>query len=171
MRWRNEQFGQGQRALADYDAAIRLQADNADAHMNRGLILLDANKLDPALAAFNRVLAIRPGDTDALANRGITYAWKNDRGRAEQDFAAVQKTDPANPVALRGEALLAMDFGDIDPALDRLTAALKVDPKDRWSLGMRAKVYRQLGEPGKSEADIKALRRLNAGITAPDGAN
>jgi tetratricopeptide (TPR) repeat protein len=162
-----EKFGAHRRAVSDYDAAIRLQDDNADAHLNRGLILLNANKLDQAIADFTRVLELRPNDTDALANRGIAYAWKNDKARAERDFAIVRKADPSNPVRLRGEALLARDFGDIDLALERLNAALALDPDDKWSLGMRAGVYRQFGEYGKSKQDLDKLQRLSGRAPTP----
>jgi tetratricopeptide (TPR) repeat protein len=162
-----EQFKDYRRAVHDYDAAIRLQDDNADAHLNRGLILLDVNKLNQAIADFTRVLELRPNDTDALANRGIAYAWKNDKARAERDFAIVRKADPSNPVPLRGEALLARDFGDIDLALKRLNAALALNPDDKWSLGMRAGVYRQFGEYGKAKQDLDKLQRLSGRVPTP----
>ncbi len=156
----NQQFGYIQPAITDYTAAIRLKSDNADAYLNRGLIFLDTNKLDQALDDFTHVLGFRPKDAVALANRGITYAWKGDTVRAQQDFAIVRAADPSSPVLLRGEALLSMNTGDIDAAVKYLSAALKVDPNDRWSLSMRAKVYRELGDPAKSQADIERLQRL-----------
>lgn len=162
-----ENFGDYRRAVSDYDEAIRLQDDNADAHLNRGVILLNANKLDQAIVDFTRVLELRPNDTDALANRGIAYAWKNDKAQAERDFAIVRKADPSNPVPLRGEALLARDVGDIDLALERLNAAIALNPNDKWSLGMRAGVYRQFGEYGKSKLDLDKLQRLTGKAPTP----
>jgi tetratricopeptide (TPR) repeat protein len=162
-----ENLGDYRRAVSDYDEAIRLQDGNADAHLNRGIILLNANKLDQSVADFTRVIELHPNDTEALANRGIAYAWKNDKARAERDFAIVRKADPLNPVPLRGEALLARDVGDIDLALERLNAALVLNPDDKWSLGMRAGVYRQFGEYGKSKQDLDKLQRLSGKVPTP----
>lgn len=163
-----EQLGNYGRAVSDYGNATRLQKDNADAFLNRGIILLNMNKLDASIADFSRVLELRPNDTVALANRGIAYAWKDDPVRARDDFDLVRKADPSNIVLLRGEALLAMNVGDIDVALQRLTAALALDPNDRWSLVMRAKVYRQSGKYDKSRADLEKTAAVDRPGHTPD---
>jgi Flp pilus assembly protein TadD len=157
----DEQLGDRSRAVIDYGDAIRAQADNADAYFKRGLIFLDTGRFDQAVADFTRVHELRPKDPWALADRGIGYAWKRDSQRAEQDFAVVRASDPSNPVLLRGEALLAMNAGDMATAIDRLTAALKLDPNDAWSLGMRARAYRQLGNYEKSQTDEIKLEQLS----------
>jgi tetratricopeptide (TPR) repeat protein len=156
----DEQFGDRSRAIADYGDAIRTQADNADAYLRRGLIFLDTGRFDQAVADFTRVHELRPKDPWALADRGISYAWKRDAQRAEQDFAAVRANDPSNAAVLRGEAVLALNAGDMATAIDRLTTALKRDPDDAWSLFMRARAYRQIGDIEKSRADEKQLERL-----------
>ena len=156
----DEQFGDRRAAFADYGAAIRLQADNADAYLNRALLSLDDNRLDQAISDLTRVLELRPKDVAASANRGLAYAWKDDPDKAKQGFAVARAADPSNPVLLRGEALLADDAGDLDTALKRLDDQLTRDPNDMWSLNMRAKVFRQLGDTNKAQADLDRLRQL-----------
>jgi tetratricopeptide (TPR) repeat protein len=156
-----ERLGDRASAVADYSAAVRVAADNADAYLNRGLIFLDNGKFDQAVADFTRASELKPNDPVPVANRGIAYAWMRDQDRAERDFVAVRALDPSNPVVLRGEALLSMNRGDINAAVDHLSAALNQDPGDSWSLAMRAKAYRQLGEYEKMRADASALQRLS----------
>lgn len=156
----DEQLGDRSRAVIDYGDAIRADADNADAYFKRGLIFLDTGRFDQAVADFTRVHALRPKDRWALADRGISYALKRDAGKAEQDFAAVRASDPSNPVLPRGEAVLALNAGDPATAIDRLTTALNNDPDDAWSLAMRARAYRQIGDREKSRADEEHLERL-----------
>ena len=148
------------RALADYDEAIRLRPNDPDAYLDRGLIFLDTAKFDEAVADFTRAHELDEDDIWPLANRGITHAWKKDRVRAEQDFQAVRAIDPSNPVLLRGEALLALDAGDPDIAVKRLSESLKRDPDSIWALRMRSEVYLQLGETEKSWADSDRADQL-----------
>lgn len=157
------------RALAEYGEAIRLDGDNADAYVSRGAIFLNSGKLDQAIADFTRARALIPRDPWPPANRGLAYAWKKDRARAEQDFAAARALDPANPILLHGEALLGMQAGDMPTAIDRLTAALKQDPKDKWALAQRATAYRRAGEIGKAQADLDSLQRLMNDAQASPG--
>ena len=156
----DEQLGDRPRAISDYGEAIRLQPDDSDAYFNRGLILLDTGEFDQAIADFTRVHALRPNNAWALADRGISYAWKRDSVQAEQDFAAVRKIDPSNVVLLRGEALLSLNAGNLPAAIASLTAALKRDPNDKWSLRMRAEAYREDGDLEKARADASHLAEL-----------
>jgi len=156
----DESLGERARAIIDYSEAIRLQSDNADAYFNRGMIFLDTGKFDQAVADFSRVHEIRPNDLRALANRGISHAWKRDAIKAAQDFAAVRARDPSNPVLLRGEALLSMNADNMQAAIASLTAALKLDPDDKWSLRMRAQAYRQNGDFEKARADASRLEHI-----------
>ncbi len=86
-----------------------------------------------------------------------------DRARAEADFAAVRKIAPSNVVLLHGEALLAMNAGEWDLAVVRLTEALRIDPKDAWSLRKRADAYWAMGERDKARDDDDRLWQLGKG--------
>jgi tetratricopeptide (TPR) repeat protein len=154
------ELGDRRSAIADFTAAIRIQPNNADAYLERGVIFLDAFKLDEAVADFTKAHEFKPDDPWSLANRGIAYVWKKDENHAQEDFKAVRAIDPSNQVLLRGEALIAMNASDYKAAVDRLSEALKHDPRDTWSLRMRARAYEQLGEQEKYEADTDRLWRL-----------
>lgn len=156
----HQELGDIGRATADYSASIRLRPDDKDGYIQRGLIYLDTGKLDAAVADFTQAHRLRPHDPWPLANRGLAYVWKKDRARAERDFAAVRAIDATNPVLLRGEALMAMQSGKYQLAVQRLTAALNRDPKDEWSLRLRADAYRRLGEEEKHLADLDRLWEL-----------
>jgi Flp pilus assembly protein TadD len=157
----DEQIGDRPRAIAEYTGAIRTQPDNADAYLRRGVLFLDAGRFDQAVTDFTRVHELRPKDPWSLANRGISYAWLHASEKAERDFAAVRAIDPANPVLLRGEALLDINAGNLKAAIGNLTAALKIDPRDAWSLRMRAQVFKQLGNYENFRADEQQLNRMS----------
>ncbi|MES2753330.1 MAG: tetratricopeptide repeat protein [Pseudomonadota bacterium] len=127
-------------------------------YIGRGTIYTDVGRFDNAVADFTLAHNIAPHDLIPLADRSVAYAWLNDRTRAESDFAAVRAKDPSNPVVVRAEAILKMNSGDRRGAIERLTAALRIDSKDGWSLNKRAENYRALGENEKARKDMQALR-------------
>src|SRR5664279_3762659 len=59
-------------ALASFDRAIALDASDADAWLNRGLVLQDMHRLDDALRSHERATSLRPGDAQAWVRRAGT---------------------------------------------------------------------------------------------------
>ena len=155
------ELGDIPRAFSDFTEAIRIRPDDADAYVERGLIFLEAGRLDEALADFTWSHDLDRNDPWPIANRGLTYAWKKDRERAEKDFAAVRVLDPANPVMLRGEAVIRMNSGDLPGAVDRLTASMGRDPDNLWALRTRSELYYELGEFEKSRQDDSRWLQLS----------
>ena len=147
-------------AVVNYTAAIRIEADNADAYLQRGLIFLDIGQLDKSIADFTRAHQLKPTNPIPIANRGISYAWMRDQSRAKNDFAAVKAIDPTNSIMLRGEALLHFNAGNMQGAVDKLTASLKSEPGNRWALRLRADAYSQLGNDDAAFEDKDELWRL-----------
>jgi Flp pilus assembly protein TadD len=154
-----------QEALSACNELVRLRPKESEAYLSRGLVYLDGMNLGPAVADFTRAHELDPGSPWPLANRGISYAWKSDRQRAEEDFEAVRKLDPRNPVLLHGEAVLDMESGDLEDEIRQLNAGLARNPADAWSLQMRADAYQQRGDFAQARADRNALAQLrNAAV-------
>lgn len=138
----NNRSVMGQRTAAELDSAIALDLfseqlrqtpDDYESRFQRGVLLLNAGRIEESIADFDAVVKVRTGDRWAHANRGIAYAWLKDTVQAEKDFAIVTAVDPANPVMLRGRALLAVQGGDPAGARILLGQALQRDPDDIWS--------------------------------------
>lgn len=151
-----------QEALTACNDWITMRPKESEAYLSRGLIYLNNWKLDPAVADFSRAHELNPRSPWPLANRGISYAWKSDRQRAESDFEAVRKLDPANSVLLHGEAVLDMESGDLEDEIRQLNAGLARNPNDAWSLQMRSDAYQQRGDFEQARADRNALAHLRS---------
>lgn len=152
--------GDYKEAIADYSRSIELRPENTDAYVNRGAIYLDTGRFKKAIADATKAHERDPQNPDPLAIRGMAHAWRFDVQLARADFASLRAIDPRNPVLMRGNALLKMNAGDLSGAIKQLTAALQRDPKDAWSLRMRADAYRQLGDAKKSRVDASRLALL-----------
>ena len=64
------------KALADANEAIRLDAKDATALAVRGLIYYEQNDLDQAIADFNAALKLDPESVEALRGRAKAYATR-----------------------------------------------------------------------------------------------
>jgi tetratricopeptide (TPR) repeat protein len=73
-------------AIADYDASIKLQPNNALAFNNRANAVRDKGDLDRAIADYTEALRIDPGYTAAYVNRGMVHERKGDVARARADY-------------------------------------------------------------------------------------
>ena len=56
--------------------------------------------------------------------------------------------------------MLDMEAGDLEGAIRGLNAQLARDPKDAFSLRLRADAYQQMGEFGKAQVDRDRLDEL-----------
>ncbi len=111
------------RAIADYDAAIRANRRYLNALYNRGRAWLDRGEKDRAIADYDAALRVNPAHAAALGNRGRAWQLKGDTARALADYEAALSIDPKATDALfnRGVSrfLLGQD-GQADEDLSRL---------------------------------------------------
>jgi tetratricopeptide (TPR) repeat protein len=95
-------LGETEAALAAYEKALSLDAQNADAAYNAGLILFEANRIDEALSRFEQGLAQKPADPDLLdmAARCYLHRQQFDRALVLLERARAATTDPAKSALL-----------------------------------------------------------------------
>ena len=77
-------MGQYDRAIQDYDQAIRLNPNWAEAFNNRGRAYSDKGQHDRAIQDLDQAIRLNPNFAEAFYNRGHAYADK-----------AVQRWQPA----------------------------------------------------------------------------
>ena len=71
------------RALADYDGAIRAMPDFALAFASRGFVYLFARpQLDRAIADFSEAIRLDPASSNVFYYRGVAWSGKGDRALA-----------------------------------------------------------------------------------------
>jgi tetratricopeptide (TPR) repeat protein len=99
-------FKQYQRAIEDYNEAIRLKPDYANAYLNRGRTYANLNQYQRAIQDYDEAIRLKPDYADAYCNRGIAYANLNQYQRVIEDYSEVirLKPDYADAYLLRGNA-------------------------------------------------------------------
>src|SRR5207249_2230620 len=83
------------RAIEDYDQAIRLDPKHAIAYNDRGNVYSGKGEVDRAIQDYDQAIRLDPRDASALNNRGLAYSRKSQPARAIQDFDQAIRLDPA----------------------------------------------------------------------------
>src|SRR3989304_4310643 len=86
--------GDNDRAIQDFNEAIRLHPNLAAAYNNRGNAYADKGDHDRAIQDFNEAIRLNPNLAAAYNNRGNAYADKGDHDRAIQDFNEAIRLNP-----------------------------------------------------------------------------
>src|SRR6266480_2481731 len=98
--------GDYDRAIQDYDQAIRLKPDYFQAFNSRGVAYREKGDYDRAIQDYDQVIRLKPDHFRAFNNRGNAYEHKADYDRAIQDYdqAIRLKPDYATAFYNRGYA-------------------------------------------------------------------
>ncbi len=120
--------GEIDKALRDYEQAIRLNPRNAGAYTNRGVVLAQKGDHDDAIKDFNAALQLEPTLFKAIYNRGLSYRDLGDPENAERDFDATIKLSPNFALVHVNRAALYAQQKKFAQAAADYKAAQKLDP-------------------------------------------
>ena len=149
------------KALADYDAAIRLDPKYAVAYANRGAAYKEKGDLDRAIADYDAAIRLDPKLAVAYNNRGFAYDKKGDLDRVIADYDAAIRLDPKYAVAYANRGAAYEEKGDLDRAIADYDAAIRLDPKLAVAYHNRGFVWHRKQDYDKALADYDAAIRLD----------
>jgi tetratricopeptide (TPR) repeat protein len=146
------------KAIRDFDEAIRIDPKFARAFYNRGLALYFKKEYDKAIRDFDEAIRIDPKYANALINRGLALSNKKEYGKAIKDYDEAIRLDPKDAVALynRGNTWLAKK--EYDKAIKDYDEAIRLDPKS--AIALRSKAYLLATSPIDSQRDGKKALEL-----------
>ena len=90
-------LGNHKGAIKDYDKALELNPDYANAYYNRGVAKGKLGDYKGAIEDFDKAIALNPNYADAYYNRGLARRDLGDHKGAEEDFAKAAELRNANP--------------------------------------------------------------------------
>ena len=82
-------------ALADCDAALKIQPDSANILDSRGFVLLRLGRYQEAADSYDRAYALRPRVPESLYGRGLAKRHLGKSADGDADLAAAKAIDPA----------------------------------------------------------------------------
>jgi tetratricopeptide (TPR) repeat protein len=86
--------GDHEKAIADYDSAIKLKPDYADGYLNRGMAKESTKDYDGAIADYSEVVKLDPSYAKAFYARARAYEAKGDLQQALAGYQEAAKLVP-----------------------------------------------------------------------------
>jgi tetratricopeptide (TPR) repeat protein len=157
-------LGQAERAIQDYDQAIRIDPRFAIAYRNRGLSYAGLGQFALAIQDYDQAIGIDSSYTLAYLNRGAAYSALGERDRAAQDYGQAVRLDPNNADGYNGRCYAFAVIGRAADGLADCDRSLQLRPNDANTLDSRAYAYLRLGRLNES------LRDYDAAIAAGNSA-
>ena len=155
FKWGHDKFRQGdlRGAIADFDRAIELKPDYAEACFSRGVAKFVQRDYRGAIADYGRVIELKPDYVVAYYNRGGAKSALGDEWGAREDYDRAIELDPDNTVAytLRGGAKSAL--GDHDGAIADCDRAIELTPDYAYAYISRGDAKSELGDYDGAIAD------------------
>lgn len=111
------QAGEFDRAIADFNAAIRLDPNHANSYSNRGNSYRLKGDYSRAMRNYRQAVRLDPRHTEAYHNFGLLYHALADYKRAITSYSRAIEIEPALAKLYNSRGMAYSDQGDRDRAL------------------------------------------------------
>jgi len=157
--------GDHDRAIADFDASLRLAPRNVDALYSRGAARSNKGDHDRALADYNAAIGLNPKDPAAYGGRAHEWTAKGDYEKAIADYDTAIRLDPKASVTLLARGRVRLYTGDHARAVSDLEQSLKLDYNEYTALWLY--LARKRGGASDAEERLDTETRASRGSSWP----
>ena len=155
------EMGNYERAITDYDEAIRRNPENASAYYFRGNTYAEMGDYERAIADCDEAIRLNPENANVYYFRGNTYAEMGDNERAIVDYDEAIRLNPEDAstyYATRGSTYFRQD--DNERAIADYDEAIRRNPEDAAAYSSRGLTFLRQGDYKRAIADFdEAIRR------------
>ncbi len=154
-RWQSE------KAIAEYETALRLHSTVSGVHLAIGEVLWKEEKLEPAIAEFKAEIKLNPYDARPYAEIGTILATRHESEQAIPYLTRAIQLQPDMLLVHRYLGLAYLQQKNYARAEEELKQALPIDHDGAVHYLLGA-VYRDLGRPKEAIAEMEEARLLQA---------
>lgn len=148
-------------AIADLDAAIGLNPDEAKYYSYRAGNLRELGETDRALADLKRASELAPTVVRYHGLVGRLAEEIGDWTLARQGYATAARLDPTNADRHLAEARACDHLGDIAGGIEALGRVIEHSDSPAPYYGLRAELHLKAGNDAEAVADANRLRELD----------
>lgn len=160
-------LGENDRALAEMEAAVNLDAQSPNASIMLVLTHLRLNKFDKALAAAKSIVKKQPDDPLGYNLQGVAYLGRNDAAAARASFEKALSIQPANFTTVGYLVQLDLQEKKPEAAKKRLETFLEKDKKNIQAMTTLAGVAQSQGKTTEVTAWLERARNENPDALQP----
>ena len=153
--------GQLDEAVADFEAAIRLNTKFLAAYTAAADALARSGKADQARTAFNRAVQAFPDNPLVYNNRGMFLQQVNKLDEAVADFTRAIEIDGNYFYSYTNRGFTLMKKGDLQAAEADFSASLKANPSQPMVYGLRGNARFQQGKADQAISDHRKAVELS----------
>lgn len=156
------------RAIVDFDQAIKLDPNYASAFFSRAITRAAAayknkSSYELAIQDYGEALRLNPRNAAAYLNRGSIYLHTDHYDRAVQDYSQAVQLDPKNSGAFLGRGIAHYNNNDYPQAIADFKITITLDPKNAVSLYGQGLARKKNGDAG-GDGDIAAAKTIQPNI-------
>ncbi len=147
------ELGRAREAIADCDAALRLNPLDAPALVNRGIFRSRFGDRAGALADWNEAIRAQPSFPGGWYSRGVDHGMRGEYRKAVADLTRAVELEPSHAAARQSRAMARAALGEHEGAVEDLTEVIRSHPGAAEAYKLRAASLRQLGRSEEADAD------------------
>jgi Tfp pilus assembly protein PilF len=130
------------RAVEQYDIALRLKPDDVDVRNNLGNIYRSEGEIDQAIEQYNMALRIKPDNAETHNNLGYAYKIEGMNDKALREFLIALRLKPDLAEAHFNVGLLYIERGEAALGRAELEKGLTIKPDDQAALQLSRSISR-----------------------------
>ena len=150
-----EELSDHGRAIEDYDKAIEIDPEYAEAYYNRGVANSELGNHRQAIEDYDRAIEINPRYADAYGNRGAVYGLLGNNGKSIEDYDKAIEINPEHARAFNNRGLAYARLGNTRQAVEDYSRAVEINPDYVKAYYNRAVAYGELGDRMHAIEDLK----------------
>jgi len=148
-------------SLKNYDEAIKLNPNYAEAYNNKGVVLKSLNRLEEAIENYNKAIKLKINYAEAYNNKGITLKTLDRFEEAIQNYNKAIELNPYYIEAYNNLSFIFQFKKDFNNALLYLNKALKKNSNSeitKFAIGTLNLKFKKFSEGWKGYESRKNLK-------------
>ena len=156
-------------AITNYDQAIKLNPNLAEAYNNRGNVRDDLGDKQGAIADYDQAIKLNPNWANAYIGRGHVRSELGDKQGALTDFDQGIKLNPNVAAAYNNRGGVRFELGDKQSAFTDFDQAIKLNPNFALAYNNKGQAHSELGDKQGAIDDYTQAIKLNPNFAAAYG--
>jgi Flp pilus assembly protein TadD/TRAP-type uncharacterized transport system substrate-binding protein len=159
--------GDTDRALADYQQAIRINPNSASVSPPTSSQPIDpgpSDDLDRVIADLDRAIQRSPEDAQAYRDRGNAWGRKGDTDRALADYQQAIRINPNDPAIFHDSGRMWQRKGEFDKAIVDFDRAVRMSFSDPEIYSDRGAAWFEKGSYDRALADFNQALKINPAL-------